>query len=206
MAATALLAVSLPERALGDSIPDAPLLAEDPSGLAAPTAPRLSLTFEAAPLEASFAGTLGAPVFASLASSEDAMLREAEGQRHDGDQGAYVLVEVLAFILGVVPGFGVGHLIGGSVYGFVTWLCVDLVIGIVLFWVLPILVFPAFPYMFDVSTIAVVVERIFEGYSAFRAAYWSYWDRRIAEPDADPRDVRSRLAFDAAPNLVSVAF
>jgi hypothetical protein len=156
---------------------------------------------------ASMESALGSLVFASLSAeaaafSKDVEMRATAGGG-DGDRGGYILVEALAFILGVIPGFGIGHLVGGSIFGFVTWLCVDIVIGVLLFWVFPILLFPLFQYMYTISVIAVVVERIFEGYSAFRAAYWNYGPGHFDGPRYG--DDRSG-PVDMSPNLVSLHF
>jgi hypothetical protein len=81
---------------------------------------------------------------------------------------------ILAFILGVFPGFGLGHVVADS-SRWVTWLVVDLIIAL-LFWVGFPFFFPRFlwglPYL--LLWILVIIERVFEGLSAARAAGGRY--------------------------------
>ena len=204
----ALCAGSVSCLALATEGQDPTLRLESPAGFGAPTAPKRMIWFDDAPaVPASVRLALGGSIFSSLAAEADAFGKDVEARATsgggDGDGDAYVLIEVLAFVLGVIPGFGIGHLVGGSIFGFVTWLCVDIVIGILLFWVFPILLFPAFQYMYTISVIAVVIERIFEGYSAFRAAYWHRGPGPMSDGDM-PRDDHTGLAM--APNLASLHF
>jgi hypothetical protein len=205
LAACSLAGISLASESQGAS-----LQLESPTGFVGPAAPKHLPWFEdAAAAPASMAKALGAVVFEGLEAEAAAFTKDVEARATagggDGDRGAYVLIEVLAFVLGVIPGFGIGHLVGGSIWGFVTWLCVDIVIGIIFFWILPIIVFPAFQYMYTIGVIAVVIERIFEGYSAFRAAYWNYGVSPMSDSGM-PHDEHSGMAVNAAPNVASLHF
>jgi hypothetical protein len=74
---------------------------------------------------------------------------------------------VLALVLGIIPGFGIGHLVAGS-SRWVTWLVVDIVIAFVAWG--PFWYWPARPGFFPFLNLLVLVERIFEGISAYEAA------------------------------------
>jgi hypothetical protein len=77
----------------------------------------------------------------------------------------------LAFIcglLGFFPGFGIGHLVAGSISGFILFLIIDIVIAGVFFIVFPVVLFP---FWYLVSLIVIVVERVVEAFSAANAAY-----------------------------------
>jgi hypothetical protein len=205
----ALCACSVSSVGFGTESLDSSLKLESPTGFAGPAAPKRMIWFDDAPAAPeSMRLALGSSVLSSLAAEAAAFGKDVEARATagggDGDRDdAYVLIEVLAFVLGVIPGFGIGHLVGGSLFGFVTWLCVDIVIGILLFWIFPIILFPAFQYMYTISVIAVVIERIFEGYSAFRSAYWHRGPGPMSDSDL-PRDDHSGLAM--APNLASLHF
>ncbi len=73
---------------------------------------------------------------------------------------------VLALVLGIIPGFGLGHFYAGAKNQAVTWLIIDLAIlgGSILIWALA--GSPADALVW----IAWVVDRAFEGYFAFKAA------------------------------------
>ena len=73
---------------------------------------------------------------------------------------------VLALVLGIIPGFGLGHLYAGAKKEFTTWLLIDLVLlgGSILIWTL------AGDPAGELVWIAWIVERGFEGYFAFKAA------------------------------------
>jgi hypothetical protein len=73
----------------------------------------------------------------------------------------------LCLVLGIIPGFGLGHLLAGS-DRWVLWLVVDIVIAAV-FWG-PFWYWPDHPGYFPALSLLVVVERIFEGVLAYRAA------------------------------------
>jgi hypothetical protein len=86
----------------------------------------------------------------------------------DGGHGGYTRVEpALCLVLGIIPGFGIGHLLAHS-RQWVVWLVVDIVIA-VLFWG-PYWYWPDHPGFFPVLNLLVLVERIFEGISAYQAA------------------------------------
>lgn len=74
---------------------------------------------------------------------------------------------VLCLVLGIIPGFGIGHLLAGS-DRWVTWLVVDIVIAL-LFWG-PFWYWPDHPHYFPALNVLVLVERIFEGIFAYEAA------------------------------------
>jgi hypothetical protein len=73
----------------------------------------------------------------------------------------------LCLVLGIIPGFGVGHLLAHS-RNWVIWLVVDIVVAVV-FWG-PYWYWPGHPGYFPVLNLLVLVERIFEGVSAYQAA------------------------------------
>ena len=72
----------------------------------------------------------------------------------------------LALVLGVIPGFGLGHFYAGAKGEATTWLIIDLALlgGSIVIWTLA-------GQPFDTLVlVAWLVERGFEGYFAFRAA------------------------------------
>jgi hypothetical protein len=71
----------------------------------------------------------------------------------------------LALILGIIPGFGIGHLLAGSPQ-WTIWLIADIVIFIV--W--PGGFFVTESRAYDFLGLLVLVERLFEGISAYQAA------------------------------------
>ncbi|HEY6104609.1 MAG TPA: hypothetical protein VIV59_01410 [Anaeromyxobacteraceae bacterium] len=73
---------------------------------------------------------------------------------------------VLALVLGIIPGFGLGHFYAGARSQATTWLIIDLALlgGSIVIWALA--GSPADALVW----IAWVVERGFEGYFAFKAA------------------------------------
>jgi hypothetical protein len=86
----------------------------------------------------------------------------------DGRGGRRDRVEpVLCLILGIIPGFGIGHLLAGS-DRWVLWLVVDIVIAVV-FWG-PFWYWPGHPGYFPALSLLVLVERIVEGVLAYQAA------------------------------------
>ncbi len=97
--------------------------------------------------------------------------------------------QALAFVLGIIPGFGLGHVVAGS-SAWPIWLIVDLVL----------FVFVGFGFWFSpwwhgaegFGVLIFLVERICEGYFAYRAA----GGRPIASLDAVPE---SRALASAAP-------
>lgn len=85
-----------------------------------------------------------------------------------GRGGGQARVEpALCLVLGIIPGFGLGHLLAHS-RQWVVWLVVDIAIA-VLFWG-PYWYWPDHPGFFPVLNLLVLVERIFEGVSAYQAA------------------------------------
>ncbi len=73
---------------------------------------------------------------------------------------------VLALVLGVIPGFGLGHFYAGAKGQATTWLIIDLALlaGSIVIWS------TAGAPLDALIWIAWVVERAFEGYFAYRAA------------------------------------
>lgn len=73
---------------------------------------------------------------------------------------------VLALVLGIIPGFGLGHLYAGARSQWTTWLIIDLVLlgGSIVLWTV------SNDPLNALIWIAWVVERGFEGYFAFKAA------------------------------------
>ncbi len=109
-------------------------------------------------------------------------------------------IAALAFVLGVIPGFGIGHLVAGSIGGFIAWLIIDVVVGVLLFYVFPVLLFPAFAYIWTIDIVVLVIERLIEGYSAYRTAVATGGVAIECPPafDGAPRY--------AMPNLLSLRF
>lgn len=89
-------------------------------------------------------------------------------ERWSGAGNHRVRVEpVLCLVLGIIPGFGIGHLLAGS-DRWVTWLVIDILIAVV-FWG-PYWYWPGHPGYFPDLNLLVLVERIFEGIFAYEAA------------------------------------
>lgn len=92
----------------------------------------------------------------------------------------------LCLVLGIIPGFGIGHLVAGS-DRWVTWLVIDLVIAL-LFWG-PYWYWPGHPGYFPALNLLVLVERIFQGIFAYEAAGGGRvfrMDGRLAAPALPP--------------------
>jgi hypothetical protein len=83
-----------------------------------------------------------------------------------GARGPTTAEPALALILGIIPGFGIGHLVANSPR-WTTWLVVDL--ALVAVWVVGSALDAGDP-LGTLFLVAVVVERVFEGIDAFRAA------------------------------------
>jgi hypothetical protein len=108
--------------------------------------------------------------------------------------------QALAFVLGVIPGFGLGHVVAGS-HDWPIWLVVDVVLFVVVgfgFW--------WGPWWHGAEAVGVLlflVERGFEGYFAYRAA----GGRPIAR-DALPenRALASLATVPERPSGLAIAF
>jgi hypothetical protein len=123
-----------------------------------------------------------------------------------GRRGAGDVKDVLALILGIIPGFGLGHVIADS-HVWTTWLIIDVVI-LVVFWV-------ALPWYWTdwdgpyyrrwgwgwypwsgLFNLLILVERILEGIDAFKRARGSSLfntgpgPERWIPPDPLPRSPR----------------
>jgi hypothetical protein len=86
----------------------------------------------------------------------------------DGGRGGGPRIEpALCLVLGIIPGFGVGHLLARS-HNWPVWLVVDVVIAVV-FWG-PYWYWPGHPGYFPALNLLVLVERLVEGFSAYQAA------------------------------------
>lgn len=86
--------------------------------------------------------------------------------RRGGGGGARV-EPALCLVLGIIPGFGIGHLLAGS-QQWTTWLVVDILIALVVWG--PFFYWNDRPGYFPLFSLLVLVERIFEGISAYQAA------------------------------------
>jgi hypothetical protein len=73
----------------------------------------------------------------------------------------------LALILGIIPGFGIGHLLAGSP-DWTIWLVADILIAVFVWG--PFVYWNDRPGFFPLLSLLVVVERVFEGLSAYQAA------------------------------------
>ncbi len=89
-----------------------------------------------------------------------------EARRGGGGGGARV-EPALCLVLGIIPGFGIGHLLAGS-QQWTTWLIVDIIIAFVAWG--PFFYWNDRPGYFPLLNLLVLVERIFEGISAYQAA------------------------------------
>jgi len=83
---------------------------------------------------------------------------------------------VLAFILGFLPGFGIGHAIAGDKQGFVLFLIVDIVVTAVAIVLTALAPEPVGALLW----VAWVGEHVFEGYEAYVAAGGSKMVERSA--------------------------
>jgi hypothetical protein len=92
----------------------------------------------------------------------------------------------VSLILGIIPGFGMGHLVANSPR-WTTWLVVDVVL--LALWVVAPSVNEPFGTLVFVGS---VVERVFEGIDAYRAS----GGRAVADAGPPPG---SLLALDARP-------
>jgi hypothetical protein len=135
--------------------------------LAPPLAARAGLdpglTLLGAPSAHLPAARLDVPALA-LATPAFRLAPLAEGA--GGMTGDRQLDQVLSLVLGIVPGFGIGHLVAGSPR-WITWLAVD--VAILAAWVAVAAVDPRGP-IDALVFVAVVAERLIEGYDAFREA------------------------------------
>ncbi len=113
----------------------------------------------------------------------------------------------LAFLLGFIPGFGLGHfLFSDDQAGGTTWLVVDIIFLAVWIVLDAALFYPVGPlwFLWWVGDILLplgwVVEHVFQGLDAYRAATGRrlLGGRAEGEPGAPPRPV--------APNLMSLSF
>jgi len=73
----------------------------------------------------------------------------------------------VALILGIIPGFGIGHLVAGS-HQWIYWLIADILIFAV--WPGGFFYIDNHGSAYSLLGLLVLVERIFEGISAFQAA------------------------------------
>lgn len=88
------------------------------------------------------------------------------GSGREGIRSDPATRQVLAFILGFIPGFGLGHLLAGSKDGFVLFLIVDVVLLTA-----DILICSFAPDgICALGWLAWVVEHVFEGYDAYTTA------------------------------------
>ena len=93
----------------------------------------------------------------------------------------------VALILGIIPGFGIGHLVAGSSQ-WTIWLIVDIIIFVV--W--PGGFFFTGDRTYSFLGLLVLVERIIEGISAYQAAGGGpvfRSERAWVAPDSAPRDL-----------------
>ncbi len=157
-------------------------LAAPASAVEGPPSPRLSLAGPSAGTERAQPGLGG------TLSLDPALFGSGSGgQRPE---------PVLALVLGVIPGFGLGHFYAGARNQATTWLIVDLALlgGSIVIWTVAGAPLDALVW------IAWVVERGFEGYFAFKAAGGSMNASAPARPagalaSLDPRAPALGLAF-----------
>jgi hypothetical protein len=107
---------------------------------------------------------------------------------------------ILALILGIIPGFGVGHIVADHP-GWTTWLIIDIVIVVV--WVLA---WQLGGPMGLLSFIVTVVERAFEGYFAYSAAMGRYGGPQLVTAPDPPKAPPVLSRVDRLPILWSKHF
>ncbi|HET9598529.1 MAG TPA: hypothetical protein VFP65_23285 [Anaeromyxobacteraceae bacterium] len=139
------------------------LLALAAALLAAPAAARADLELR---LEL-FDGAGGAPASLSLGVPQlEAPGAPAFAAQKSGGGGLRV-DPVLCLILGFIPGFGIGHLLAHSPQ-WPIWLVVDVLLAAFVWG--PFFYWDTRPSYFPIFAVVVVLERIFEGLSAYKAA------------------------------------
>jgi hypothetical protein len=137
------------------------LVALAPAAAAAAPGLRLPSLEDARPVAPSV--RLDVPALDLGAGAAAPLRLDGAGARAAGDA-----TPALSLILGIIPGFGLGHLVAGSPR-WTTWLIVDVVLLAI--WVIGSEVEPLNESPLDtLFFVAVVVERVFEGIDAFKAA------------------------------------
>ena len=115
-----------------------------------------------------FAGEAAPRAHLAVPSLELSALPSLAGDDEGGGAPARARQRVdpaLALILGIIPGFGLGHFLAGSSQATI-WLIADIVILVI--WPGGFLVTSGRAY--DFLGLLVLVERLFEGISAYQAA------------------------------------
>jgi hypothetical protein len=166
-------------------------LAAAPAAARAAPGPRLATLEDTRPAGPS--ARLDVPPLA-LGSSGAPLRLDGAGARAAGDA-----TPALSLILGIIPGFGLGHLVAGSPR-WTTWLIVDVILLAV--WVIGSEVDALNDDPLDtLFFVAVVVERVFQGIDAFQAAGGRIASRAppggralaAARPVRDPAGAPGRL-------------
>lgn len=109
---------------------------------------------------------------------------------------------VLAFVLGFLPGFGIGHIVAGDKNGFILFLIVDIAVttGAILLTALTPEPIGAIVW------IAWVGEHVFEGYEAYRSAGGEKMVQRAADSLMIARDDLTPAAPRLLPASRAVSF
>ncbi|HEU4384372.1 MAG TPA: hypothetical protein VFR85_12860 [Anaeromyxobacteraceae bacterium] len=143
------------------------------------------------------------PGLVSRLSIDTLLMGSAEG----GSGGGQRPEPVLALVLGIIPGFGLGHFYAGAKKEATTWLIIDLALlgGSIVIWVLADNPVDALVW------IAWIVERGFEGYFAFKAAGGSSSAAAPAPGSGvlaslDPRATPATRSLDAPDARAAPAF
>ncbi len=179
----------------------APRLA-DASWFAQHAAPSVSLLDGAPLVPHSLDQSLTAELWQELRDEANGFAQAVLPDAGGGEEGPVPgPIAALAFVLGVIPGFGLGHLVSGAIYAFIGWLIIDVVIGVLLFWLLPVVIFPTVGYIWTIAIIVQVVERLIEGYAAFRVA--EYRETFVLNDQSAPG---TPAALAAVPNLFGLRF
>ena len=162
-ALTAALAVSLASGAA--------LAATDAQAPAAPKDNGIELSQTGAARKASL--LMGLALDASLKPSEAPALRLTDGLRFDReglralDSGGGVssdLRQILALILGFIPGFGIGHLVAGDRDGFILFLVIDVALYVLWGVTWGVLKFGPFGYIGGVVWLVVHIIQALDAY------------------------------------------
>ncbi len=188
-----------------------------------PKAPAFSLLESPDGIPASMREAVAGDVAGELSLNAEGFVKDVErsaAERDDlvagGGQGAAPENAWLAFVLGLIPGFGLGHFLIANRPGAGTrWLIIDIVFVVV--WIVLDVVFSAVAWgtggwglwwlLFDlVLPVAWIVEHVFQGLSAYRDATGRSMFGRAAPSEHGSDDVADGQGLHMFPNLATVHF
>lgn len=122
------------------------------------------------------------------------------------------MTPVIAFLLGLFPGFGIGHLFAGDQEGFTFWLVVDLVVLAVFIVVSAVFLWRAAIFVNALVWIVWLALHVVQGFDAMESAGGSNPLRNMGKPARRKPNKASRRALPeeapsaVAPSLLSFAF